>query len=255
MHDVRLSPALGAGDIPAGRPLVLLDIDGCLNVGKLRDDAPAWVAESVPSDAFDDFVERVISYPSDLVGQRSGLGMPCPEQMRIRFSPAMVDGIGRAADDGLATFAWFTSWMEFASFFGGAAWPGRPSPIAGHVPWHLRGMSDDGRYGKELAVSELFGSPWSLWLRQRLEADSGFARNMRDGEHDMFGRAPGFVAADVPAVVIVDDKGGGDLYDGPGIFESAVGGVVPTLSVSPDPVCGMTRGEWETIEAFLREHT
>ena len=253
MRDARLSPALGAGDIPAGRPLVLLDIDGCLNVERLPENVPPWVGESVPDDVFDDFTEREIVYPRDLVGMHSKLGVPCPERMSVRFSPALADKIGKASDEGLATFVWFTSWMEFSSFFGDVVWRERPVPVEGHLPWLLRGMSDDGRYGKEQAISELFGSPWSLWFRQRLEEDAEFARDALGKEHDEFGRRPGFVTADVPAIVIVDDKGG-SYYDEPGIFESAVGGVVPTLAVSPNPVCGITHGEWAMIEAFLRKN-
>lgn len=207
--------------IDPGRPLVLLDIDGCLNVwdgamgdGQVVDGDPVRVRE--------------ISFPEHLVGESlDSVTLGCPRSMRIAWHPWLADAIAGLSDGGAATFAWLTSWNCLSRFAEEAVWPGRPSPVAGYVPWRLRGPSDDGRFGKALAIEGLLGSP--------------------RGRH---GRQAGRLRAGAPSLVVIDDKACGPC-GGPGPMGRAAGGAVPVLEVAPDWRHGVTRAQWAAIDAFV----
>lgn len=250
LHDL-LCHAMGArellvADIPSGRPLVLMDIDDCINVFPCD---PRWHGhDPLPDgDAYPLDMEVRATFPKEAVGMSGPMGRRIPEGMPVRWSSELARDIRMLADETGATLAWLSSWMECSKAVEPLLWPDVDSPFAGYIGWHLRGMSDDGRHGKALRVSELLGSPRGRHEREEMPAsDLGFD----DDE-------PASLSIDVPCLVVIDDKGiagayGG--YEGHDLFASAVGDAVDELTIAPDFRYGISRPQWKRIAEFVREH-
>lgn len=217
-------------DVPSGRPLVLMDIDDCLNVFEYDTN---WYAHApIPQDDLyaidrDDYV----MFPDAVVGMHF-FGRIVPREMRVRWSSELVRDITALAGETGATFVWVTSWHQYSKAFEMTLWPDGDSPFIGYLPWKLRGMSDDGRHGKHLGISELLGTEFR-----------------DDGTDGPDGGSPSPV--DVPCVVVIDDKGESFGED---FFASAVPDGIPGLTIAPDGRYGITRPQWQSVREFLRGH-
>lgn len=235
---------MGIADIPAGRPLVLVDIDDCINVIEMPIDG-AWEEghDAPPEDLYDIDRDEFVMFPEEVIGMRSFSGRRIPERMHVRWSSELTRDMARLHAETDATLVWLSSWQECSKCFDDTVWPDGTSPFSGYREWHLRGLSDDGRHGKALSVSELLGNP-----RGRRESEELARMGMTD---DCASDDP---RIDVPCVVVIDDKGTG-LWDGFDVFESAIAGVVPSLTVAPDGRYGVTRTQWKAVEDFVKGHS
>lgn len=221
--------AIGRDGIPAGRPLVLVDIDDCLNV--FRYDAEWYRHDPLPeADIYDIDMEGAVSFPTPLVGRHS-FSRDVPERIPVRWSSELVRDIGNVAEDTGAVFVWMTSWHQYSKAFEDALWPDGDSPFIGYLPWSLRGLSDDGRHGKHLAIAEFLCGDEDGW-----DEDDFRARRLK---------------VDVPCVVVIDDKGASFGED---FFVSALPRELPGLTVAPDVRYGVSRPQWSSVREFLARH-
>jgi hypothetical protein len=180
-------------------------------------------------------MERHISFPRETVGMKGPLGIRIPDGVTIRWSSELASDMSSLARETGATFAWLSSWMECSKVAEEAIWPNGDSPFSGYVDWLPRGMSDDGRHGKALRVSELTG-------------------HSEEGRNESGDGSP---CINVPCLVVIDDKGISGAYgnhDGFDLFATAAGRFVNELTVSPDRHCGISRSNWRHVVAFVRKY-
>jgi len=224
--------AVTGEDIPLGKPLVLMDIDDCLNVFEYDS---SWYAHDrvSQSDQYPLNRDDYVIFPDAVVGMNS-VGRVVPKEMRIRWSSELARDIAMFATETEATFVWVTSWHQYSKAFEMMLWPDGDSPFVGYLPWSLRGMSDDGRYGKHLGISELFGTTC---------CESGVGEHVEETSE--------FSLLDVPCVTIIDDKG--ESF-GENFFASAVPSAMPELTIAPDGRYGITRSQWQSVRDFVAGH-
>lgn len=236
MHGAIGATPVTFSNIPKDRPLVLFDIDDCLNVFRYdgRDD---WLfGPALPdADVYEVDCEENVAFPKEVVGMRGPMGRRIPESMHVRWSSELARDVAALAEESGATLAWLSSWQEMSKPFEDVVWPGG-SPFLGYREWRLRGMSDPGIYGKQLSVAELF------------EGD-GTCEDDEDGGD--WGWDYPHVRLDVPCLVVIDDKGRSLWGD---FFGSVTRGKVPTLTVSPDPRYGVSRSDWAKVREFVAGH-
>lgn len=218
--------AIGPVDIPMDRPLVLMDIDDCLNVAGDSDGAADELDDVPAGDRYEIDMRETISFSKELIGTRSSFGIMVPSSMSVRWSSELAHDIERLHAETGATFVWMSSWMELSKCFEETLWPDGGAPFIGYLPWFVRGFSDDGRHGKALSVSGLFT----------------IDENHDDPSCD-----------DIPCLVVIDDKGRPE-WDGSDVFHNAVRGAVPELTIAPDRRYGITRTDWHAVCEFLRGH-
>lgn len=236
--------AIDVEDVPKGKPLVLVDIDDCLNVASTSIGESAYSGFSHMEESYEIDMDQYLEFPEEIVGMHTSSGIPIPRETRVRWSSELAHDMSRLHEDVGATFVWLSSWMECSKCFERMVWPDGDSPFIGYRSWQLRGFSDDGRHGKALSLSDLLGNP--IDAEERAELARIGAIDDSDGTASL--------DIDVPCIVVIDDKGCSG-YGGHDVFESAVAGAVPELTISPDGRYGITKAEWRQVEEFLRHHS
>lgn len=132
MESDKRARIIPVSEIPTDRPIVTLDVDGVLNAydnGIAPSPYQPEVEDSpVPYDIDGD---AVIALPYRLAG---AYGHVSRREYRIQWSSMLMDDLADAADRGLVTLVWLTSWDDEAGLLADELlWPGRPSPVLGYI--------------------------------------------------------------------------------------------------------------------------
>lgn len=132
MASGRPARLIGVRDVPTDRPIVLLDVDGVLNAYD-HGIAPSPWQPKVESDPIPYEIDREATIVLPAKRTAGGDGSE-KREYRIAWSSELADELARAADDGLVTLLWLTSWNSDAGLLSDELlWPGRPSPILGYL--------------------------------------------------------------------------------------------------------------------------
>lgn len=162
-----------------------------------------------------DGVLNAVRHPVDEDGYRR-IDVPGPwgRSWGIVHSPAIVARVGRLARDGSASVHWLTTWMDYAARF--------LAPRLGLPELPVAGESSLG-----LALPE---GPLGWWKAHAVDR----------------------YLAGHPGVPLVwtDD----DLDDGTALALGAAHPGTPTLLIAPSPLTGLTPGDLDRVEEFLRTH-
>lgn len=127
-----LAPAVPVDALPTDRPIVTLDVDGVLNAYDFGRE-PSPYQPKVEDDPEPYGIDRgeTITLPYQPTG---AYGHVSKREYLIQWATGLADDVARAADEGVATFVWLTSWQDEAGLLASEMlWPGRPSPVIGYV--------------------------------------------------------------------------------------------------------------------------
>jgi len=139
--------AIRRSDVPTDRPLLLLDVDGCVNV--FDRERPSF------------FRNRYFEIDATGIVRFCGMGLGGHEPPGLRkttwvqYSSELIGKIAETVDAGLCSVAWLTTWNEHAGVLEEVLWPRRRHLSLGYVAWPME-TATSAIDGKLRGVADLF---------------------------------------------------------------------------------------------------